>query len=997
MLRTRASIAALFVLASIGLMSGRAGGTTFVLMDERTLLESSHAVVVGTVTAIESTIAQPDGPIYTYVHVQPERIIKGPLGKDPIVLREPGGVVGDRHEWIYGAPEFWVGERTLLFLSRNADGTLQTNSLSMGKYTLSVDTTGRTTAVRNFGNGTAVLAPNTGNSLDETSPQTQPFLPLLGRLRSLTRAQGDTTPVLPLTVTPPELGTTPTEYHDSFTFLGNPPARWFEPDSGQPVDYFVDSTGDAQLGLTSSRAAVDAALAAWTNVATSSLVLEDAGTTAPIRLNDCSNTTSRVIFNDPFGEVPDPSNCGGVLAMGGYCTTGSTKTINGIQFYQIVVGRVTVNNGWGNCFFWNQCNVAEVLTHEIGHTLGLGHSSEASPEPNATLADATMYFRAHLDGRCASLRSDDIAGISFIYPQSGTPTATPTATWTRTITPTPTVTPTRTPTPTATVAPTATQTPTVTLTQPPTATRTETPTFTRSPTPSITPTATPTVPPTLTPTPSPTSPPTPPPVCTRLTPNGFGSVQGQNLTSGCSQSWQCEQTDDGDTSYVFSPPTAATGPRTDLYAVDDVAGRSEPIVSVIVRIVSRSTNGLGGSNVAPLLKLGSAPTIFNGSAAVPTTAYAETTASFPNNPATGQAWNWTDINSLQAGVRHQVASTDEVRTTRVAVDVCWLPAPGATTPTVTPQQYDVSGQVRYSGSGLPVDGVTVQLDGPMPASMQTDSTGQFTFTGLSEATWRVIPQKLGGANNSITASDAVAVLQAVVGERALDAAQQLACDVNGDGRLSAVDALLVLQYKVGNITSFPATQYCGSDWVFVPQPANAPNLQVTLPGLGGGSCQPGDICWTPLASPATGQDFAAALFGDCSANWQPGTAGVERSVTHNARTVRVGTARLERRSGATRRSLLRVPLLLTASTEVRGLDMTLRYDPNAMRPVSARPTHGARHALVAMNATEPGVLALSLASAQPLRPGTIVLLQFEPRAGRAHARLDVSDATASAD
>lgn len=989
LLTTRAAPIALCCLALCGLIPTRAQGTTFVLMDERTLLESSDAVIVATVTAIEAALPEPDGPIYTYVHVQPERIITGPLAKEPIVLREPGGSMGARHEWIYGAPEFWVGERVLLFLSRNSDGTLQTNSLSMGKYTLSVDASGSTTAVRNFGNGTSVLAADSGN-LENTSSQTQPFAPLLSRLRALSQAHAGAGAGPQLTLTPPELGTMPTESHDSFTFISNPAVRWFEPDSGEAVNYFVDSTGDMTLGLTTSRAAVDAALAAWTNVATANLVLQDAGLTAPARLNDCTNTTSRIIFNDPFGEVPDPSGCGGVLAMGGYCATNNTRTVNGTPFFQIATGRVMMNNGWGSCAIWNQCNVAEVLTHEIGHTLGLGHSSEAAPEPNSTLADATMYFRAHFDGRCAAVRSDDIAGISFIYP--GTPGPTRTATSTATTSPTPTVTPTRTVTPTASITPTATPTRTVTSTQPPTLTSTTTPTFTKSPTATITPsaTSTPTAPPTATPTPA--------PVCTRLSPNGFGSVQTQNAPSGCSQSWQCAQTDDGDTSYVFSTQTAGTGPRSDLYALDDATGHAEPIVSVVARIVSRSTAGLAANSATAQLKLGTASTIYNGSSVVPTTTYAEAVTSFATNPANGQPWTWADINNLQAGVRHQVASGDEVRTTRVAVDVCWQPAPGAATPTPTVAPlHDVTGRVVYAGTGLPVGGVTMQLNGPTPRTTQSDTAGQFGFSALAETTWCVVPQKSGGANNSITASDAVAVLQAAVGERPLDAAQQLACDVNADGKLSAVDALLVLRYKVGAIAALPAAQQCSSDWVFVPQPATVANLQTASPGLAAGTCQLGSICWTPLSTQANGQDFTAALIGDCSGNWQPGTTGVAHSVKSHTAELRAGAARIERRRGATRGSLVRVPLSLEAPSDIRGLDVSLRYDPAVLAPLAVLPTHSARHALVAMHVSRPGTLLLSLASTEPLRSGTILMLQFETRARSVHTRVGITTATVSAD
>jgi hypothetical protein len=497
-----ATVAALFPFCA-------AHATTFVLMDEPTLLHSSAAVIVGTVTAIESG-GEPDGPLYTYVHVQPDRIIKGALGLDPLVLREPGGTVGDRREWVYGAPEFWVGERALLFLSRNSDGTLQTNSLAMGKFSLGVDAAGHTTALRDFGAGSSILVPSTGE-LVEGSPHTERFLPLLRRLRRLARAEPHgQPPPHPLTLVPQELAGAPTQFQDAYTFLGSPPGRWFQPDSGQSVSYLIDSTGDATLGFSTSRAAVDAALSAWTDVPGASLVLQDGGTTAPGPFNQCN--ISRIVFNDPSNEITNPSGCSGVLALGGYCTNGTTTVVNGTTFVQIVTGKVTFNNGWGGCSAWTQCNLAEVATHEIGHTIGLGHSAD----PNAT-----MYYMAHFDGRCATVASDDIAGVSFIYPQTGTPapTASPTATATRTSTRTqtptrtatwtPTTTPSRTPTstPVNTLTPTATPTaqPTNTATASPTAspTRTATPTLTWTPTPTVTWTSTP--PPTTTPSRTPTS------------------------------------------------------------------------------------------------------------------------------------------------------------------------------------------------------------------------------------------------------------------------------------------------------------------------------------------------------------------------------------------------------------------------------------------------------------------------------------------------------------
>ncbi|HWP64681.1 MAG TPA: hypothetical protein VNO26_02060 [Candidatus Limnocylindria bacterium] len=185
---------------------------------------------------------------------------------------------------------------------------------------------------------------------------------------------------------------------------------------GEPVVIDVDSTGDAGLGPEASMAAVDAALAAWTQVSGASIVLQRGVAAAPMPM--LCDGISQIVFNDPYGEIPNPGRCSGVLAIGGYCTAGKSEidVIDGVQYRRIIEGNITFSNGFAKCPFWTEANLAEITTHEIGHAIGIGHASETDDEPLAALKDATMYYRAHFDGRGASVRPDDAAAARALYP-----------------------------------------------------------------------------------------------------------------------------------------------------------------------------------------------------------------------------------------------------------------------------------------------------------------------------------------------------------------------------------------------------------------------------------------------------------------------------------------------------------------------------------------------------------------------------------------------------
>ncbi len=381
-----------------------ARATTFVAMSDAELTAASDVILTGTVTRIRSVAPPGKQQIRTFVTLAVGNLLKGRLRGPEVTIRESGGRVGELTEWVYGAPQFTVGEEVLVFLQRRKDGTLSTTSLGLGKYEI----LGATARIVRRTLDARVIG---GSELDVRT------------LKAMTadiqrHAMAAPTTDVDLVDDPPEANdeTLPYSTVEAFTYLGQ--ARWNEADRDQAVRYLLDDAGDPAIGFEVGADAVAAAMAAWTNVPTASITLAVRGA-APARPMGCDGV-SQIVFNDPFGTVPDPSGCGGVLALGGFCSTSAGRTtVGGVTFNRITEGNITFNNGFSSCSFWNRINIAEVATHEIGHTIGIGHSSEVAREGDPLLTDATMYYRAHFDGRGAGVRTDDIAAVSSMYPDSG--------------------------------------------------------------------------------------------------------------------------------------------------------------------------------------------------------------------------------------------------------------------------------------------------------------------------------------------------------------------------------------------------------------------------------------------------------------------------------------------------------------------------------------------------------------------------------------------------
>jgi hypothetical protein len=404
----RIASTAFFSLVALTVLAPVSGATSVVMLSDEELILDSRLILTGRVQSLFSVWNDAGTTINTYVEVRVESLLKGELSSDTLVLKQLGGIVQNEGVRFLGHPVFEPDQEVLLYLKPGADRSLHVAHAFMGMFLVKDDGSGKSVH-RWDGAGEVLRLSTSGARADVTdSAPLEQYVRMIRDTLARNRSNPSTQSAGQDFVAIPAEYARKKQHADrfapQFVFIANG-VRWMQADSDQPVSYRMNPDRAPIAG--GGTAELTRAMNAWSAQSGARLRLQLSGQTSACGVDaDGLNTIS---FGDCENVIDPPIGCSGVLAQTTVGFTSETKSVGGQVFRRIVDSDLVFNDGM-DCFLRISANLAETTCHELGHSIGLGHSADSA---------AIMWSSVRGGGRDATLGTDDRAGVLAIYPSSG--------------------------------------------------------------------------------------------------------------------------------------------------------------------------------------------------------------------------------------------------------------------------------------------------------------------------------------------------------------------------------------------------------------------------------------------------------------------------------------------------------------------------------------------------------------------------------------------------
>ncbi len=257
----------------------------------------------------------------------------------------------------------------------------------------------------------------------------------------------------------------------------------------------------------------------------------------------------------------------------------------------------------------------------------------------------------------------------------------------------------------------------------------------------------------------------------------------------------------------------------------------------------------------------------------------------------------------------------------------------------------LGGAVSFWQDSAGVPGVLLTLEGDQVYTDLSQTDGSYIVSDVEAGDYTLTPTKSDGVDG-ISAYDASLALQHDAGLITLSGYAATAGDVDKSGGITSADASYILQ-KAADLIALPFPS-ASVIWEF----------------------DPVNRTYTDLSGHVTGQDFMATLLGDVSGNWSAGAVQAQAASTASLTLPHLYAEPSER---------ITVTLEIALDqAEVYGADIVVSYDPTVVSAASASAGDAAQDLMTASNLSQPDLVRVAMAGAQPITDdGHLLALVFD--------------------